>query len=98
MENIDAVIGVRSTVLYEGVMLEKPVGILPTSYDGSEGMIENELAELLSVDEEDFLPSLKTLVKLSKKELKGRKEKLSGKEPLDITVLLQTISKRYRLK
>ncbi|MEN9614158.1 MAG: hypothetical protein RLZZ347_465 [Candidatus Parcubacteria bacterium] len=56
---IDVVVGIYSTFLYDMIAYDIPVGILKTSMDYGEGMVRNALAELIT--EDDVCSSLERL-------------------------------------
>jgi hypothetical protein len=65
-------VGVYSTFLYEMILREIPVAILDTSFDHSEGMIRNKLADLI-VRDDTMCDKLFELSSLPKEERERRR-------------------------
>lgn len=98
MSRIDVVLGVHSSLLYEGIAWEKPVGVFDTSSDYADEMIGNGLAERISESDGSICDSIRMLAKISQEELRRRKERLFGEDPVDITSTLGSILKAHRIR
>lgn len=77
----NALIGVYSTFLYDGVLRGVPVGILLSASDYGEGMVTNNLAENFSVSG-DVAKEVEKLLRIRSETLEERKKKLLGEKPL----------------
>lgn len=92
---VDVVGGVYSTILYDMVVLEKPVFIMKTSMDYGEGMVKNGLADTLTIHEIET--KIYEIAATPGYELLKRREKILGKYPPNFNIALETLFKRYNL-
>ncbi len=95
IDDIDAVGGTYSTFLYDMVALEKPVFIFETSIDYGEGLIKNNLADLVS--EDSICERVSEICKTSPDVLRSRKEKLIGKNPVNFQKFLRELTGKYKV-
>jgi hypothetical protein len=79
LPQIDVVAGTYSTFLYDMVAFERPIALLQTASDFGEGLVVNELADLVTI--EDACDKIKDISRTSKDALIKRKEKLFGERP-----------------
>jgi hypothetical protein len=76
----DAMIGVYSTFLYDGILEGIPVGVMLFLSDYGGGMVTNNLAD--SLKEDDVISGIEKILATSKNILEERKKKLLGEKPL----------------
>lgn len=79
IDEIDVVAGTYSTLLYDMIAQEKPIMYLETSSDFGEGLVKNNLAESVSLD--NVCEKVKVISKTDIEVLKKRKTKLFGETP-----------------
>ncbi|MEK7194224.1 MAG: hypothetical protein AAB660_00855 [Patescibacteria group bacterium] len=92
--DVDVVLGVYSTILYDMVALEKHVYIMDTGMDYGQGMIINGLADRL------YLRDIKKAISAhsaSGEMLKDRKEKVVGTNPQQVATSLEVLFKKYQI-
>lgn len=90
LPRVSMAVGTYSTMLYDLVAAGKPVAILKSSIDYGEGMVENGLAELLSLSE-DIKKRLEEIAGLPKQELETRRGKLISPEGKNLSATLRDI-------
>lgn len=95
INKIDVVGGVYSTILYDMVALEKPVFVMETSMDYGEGMVTNELAEKIGL--ENLETRIFDIAKTPATILHDRKEKILGINPDSFNNSLEKLFKEYSI-
>lgn len=79
IDGFDVVAGTYSTFLYEMIGKKKPVVILKTTLDYGEGLVINELADEIDINNPDFEGALFRAASLPEGVLNLRRDKLYGK-------------------
>ncbi len=79
------------------IVYGKPVVILKTASDYGEGMAQNGLAEMISLDEKDVYRKLLATKNTPRAELESRKMKLFGKSPVSLNKTITEIMLQYDL-
>ncbi len=93
----DIVAGTYSTFLYDMIAYSKPVIILKTASDYGEGMVQNGLAEMVSLDEKDVYRKLLAIKNTPRVELESRKTKLFGESLVSLNKTITEIMLQYDL-
>jgi hypothetical protein len=92
--DISIALGTYSTFLYDMVAQERPVAIIETSIDYGEGMVKNGLANFIK-KADDLEKSIMALINISNDDLKRRRAKLVGENPVRLVNALEVIIKQY---
>lgn len=78
----DMIVGTCSTFLYDLIGAERPVALLHTSSDLGEGLLRNNLADELTLDDPTLCETVRKIAETSHSVLSARKEKLFGDDQL----------------
>ncbi len=93
---VDVAVGVYSTLLYDLIAYEKPIALLKTSSDYGEGMVANDLADWLNLENICF--KIEALYKTPKEVTEKRKDRLFGSNKVLLKNVLESITYKNELK
>ena len=94
INDVDVVVGTYSTLLYDLIAYEKPIGYLVSDFDYGEGLVVNGIADTLVFNSGgDLCDRLRVISNTSKEVLRRRKDIVFGKETLCMEQTLVDILK-----
>jgi len=90
IDHFDIVVGTYSTFLYEMIGRLKPVGVLKTSLDYGEGLVINQLAETIDINDQYIFENLKRLGNIDSNILENR-QKILYSDTIPLNLVLDNV-------